>query len=175
MIEEWRSIPGHDGYEASNLGRIRSVDRWVEDVYKGKTRRRFFRERVLRQTILKGGYLNVTVVGRVHAAVMLAFRGPPPSGHWVAHNDGVKTNCRLDNLRYDTPSGNHADKFRHGTHNRGTRNHRAKLTEAEVLAIRASEGNQRAIATQFGVSQGHISIIRARKQWSWYDAASATA
>ena len=27
--EIWRSIPGRDGYEVSNLGRVRSVDRVV--------------------------------------------------------------------------------------------------------------------------------------------------
>lgn len=42
-----------------------------------------------------------------------------------------------------------------------------KLTEAQVLEIRATTGvTQRALAARFGVSQSLISFIRNRKNWS---------
>jgi hypothetical protein len=42
----------------------------------------------------------------------------------------------------------------------------AKLTEADVRAIRAAVGPQRAIATQFNVSQAAVSNIRIGKAWA---------
>lgn len=51
----------------------------------------------------------------VHRIMMLAFVGPRPDGMQVCHWDGVRSNNRLDNLRYDTSLANSKDKIRHGT------------------------------------------------------------
>ncbi len=51
----------------------------------------------------------------VHRLILLAFVGECPDGLQACHYDGDKSNCRLSNLRYDTPKGNAADKVRHGT------------------------------------------------------------
>lgn len=51
----------------------------------------------------------------VHRLVLEAFRGTCPQGMEGCHNDGNRANCALDNLRWDTPMNNHADKIRHGT------------------------------------------------------------
>ena len=131
-VEEWRTIPGYDGYMASDFGRVRSVNRSIEQLGRGgKPYRRFLIGRVLRQAIPRDGYPRVIPGAKykgvhVHVLVMLAFRGPPPPGYWVAHEDGVPGNVRLSNLRYDTPSGNHMDKLIHGTHNRGGKHWKRK-------------------------------------------------
>jgi hypothetical protein len=83
------------------------------------------------------------------------------------HNDGGHTNNHLDNLRWDTKTSNQADRVRHGTAQRGKRNHQAKLTEAQVLAIRADPRLQREIATEHGVSHKTISNIKHRRRWGW--------
>jgi hypothetical protein len=49
--------------------------------------------------------------------------------------------------------------------NRGEGNGMAKLTEQDILAIRASEGAHTEIAAVFGVSDGCICNIRNRKTW----------
>jgi NUMOD4 motif-containing protein/HNH endonuclease len=164
MDEVWKAIPEHDGYEASDLGRLRSVDRWIVE-QNGK--RRFHRGRVLAQCINGMGYPFVGGLGAVHPLVMLAFKGLPPDGQEVAHNDGVKANCRLSNLRYDTPSGNAMDRAKHGTHSRGSRAWGVKLTEADVLAIRAAHGDQRAIGNRFGVSDTCVRDIKRGRRWNW--------
>ncbi len=118
--EAWRPIPGYEGiYEVSSLGRVRSIDRvdCAGKRQKGRIRKLGALESgYLKVDLSKGGVLSSHTV---HSLVALAHIGPRPIGMWVAHNDGVRTNCAASNLRYATPSDNHADKLRHGTSNRG--------------------------------------------------------
>jgi hypothetical protein len=117
--EVWKSIPGYKQYEVSNLGNVRSVDRWVRF---GKTESlRFTKGQVIRKCINNNGYEQVTLcreTGRhVHHLVLLAFVGPRPNGMEALHGDGNKANNRLDNLRYGTRSENQHDRAKHGTSN----------------------------------------------------------
>lgn len=121
MTEEWRTIPGHEGYQVSSLGRVRGVDRLVPTSY-GSVRRQ--RGVLLRQEIYGPGYRRVGLAQRtsqVHALVLLAFVGPRPDGLQACHNDGDPGNNRVDNLRWDTPSSNIQDLIRHGRHNQLTK------------------------------------------------------
>lgn len=128
MSEEiWRPIPGYEGhYEASNQGRIRGVDRLVID----RRNTRIFKGKILIGTIAgRTGYKMVPlskngVVKRiaVHRLVALAFHGVPDPSHVCCHNNGIRTDNRAENLRWDTRSGNELDKLAHGTH-RGTQTH----------------------------------------------------
>jgi len=70
--------------------------------------------------------------------------------------------CLFDGSRAD----NNADRDQKGRQARGERHGRAKLTEADVLAIRArSHEPQRVLATEFGVSRSRISRIVNYKEW----------
>lgn len=168
-METWRPIPGFDGYEASDLGRIRSVDRDVT-VEGGFSRR--FRGRVLKLQRHGGGYRRLRLGWHsksyyVHQLVMLAFVGEPPVGQQVAHCNGEPTDNRLVNLRYDSAPGNNADKIRHGTHGRGEQCPTGRLTQEQVLEIRSSELARKLLAAQFGVSKSHIDNIKAGHRWGW--------
>lgn len=123
--EEWRDIPNHPGYQASSLGRVRSVDRIVYD----KNGRALNRSgQVLKQTLNTATGYYMTGLGSyrtesggkvraVHVLVLEAFTGPRPDSDYEAcHNDGNQENNRIDNLRWDTRSENGHDKVRHGTH-----------------------------------------------------------
>lgn len=111
--EIWKDIPGFEGrYQASNFGRVRSVDRDVRVVTSqaGETTRRA-KGRVLRPAALRSGHLCV-VLGRdggtkgVHWCVARAFFGLPPAGHEVLHLDHDPTNNAVSNLRYGTRGDN---------------------------------------------------------------------
>nr|WP_255481829.1 HNH endonuclease [Amycolatopsis sp. SID8362] len=52
----------------------------------------------------------------VHRAVLAAFIGPCPSGWHGCHRNQVKTDNRLENLRWDSPKGNAADTIHSGRH-----------------------------------------------------------
>jgi len=85
----------------------------------------------------------------------------------ACHNDGDPANNRLENLRWDTRRNNHADKLRHGTHNRGSRHHCAKLSEGQALAIRSDPRSLSQIASSYGITRQNVSSIKRLKSWSW--------
>lgn len=125
--EIWRPAPGHEGYEVSNHGRVRSLDRVIENpLPTGLIRRQRVRGKLLKQWHAKcGGYAKVSL-GRVdgksrqkyvHRIVMEAFIGPLPSGAQTRHLNGDPTDNRLANLAYGTQSENMQDMLGHGRHN----------------------------------------------------------
>lgn len=73
----------------------------------------------------EGGIRKTLGISRL---VANQFIGERPQGMQVAHNDGVRTNNRLSNLRYATPKENTGDKFKHGTAYR-------KVTDEDILEI----------------------------------------
>lgn len=114
--ERWQSIPGFLGYQASSLGRIRSVDRTLSD---GRTAGGV----VLTATEDPKGYLRVTlsIGGKpatrpVHVLVCLAFHGRRPRGQEALHQNGIKSDCSSSNLTWGTRSKNELDKASHRRH-----------------------------------------------------------
>jgi hypothetical protein len=111
-------VPGHDLYEVSNLGNVRS---WWP-LGRNNTLRHLSEPRPLKSH-LRNGYLCVGLRaggGRilqapVHRLVVLAFIGPRPEGMQIRHLDGNGLNNTPGNLVYGTASENQLDKIRHGT------------------------------------------------------------
>jgi hypothetical protein len=116
-MEYWLAVPGFEGqYDASNLGRVRSLDRVV--VRRGQTPTLSVRGRILAANPDIAGYPVVSLPGRtprrVHTLVMAAFVGDCPDGLEVCHHRDIKADNRLCELRYDSHAANHADKTRNG-------------------------------------------------------------
>lgn len=169
-MEEWRDIPGYPGYQISNLGNARSLDRVIYSA--GDSRRgsytRQHKGRILAAKSDAAGYPHCYPFGRIHCVVLLAFVGVCPAGLEVCHCDGNKLNNRLDNLRYGTQSTNEMDKVAHGTSNRGERHGMAKLTRADVICIRRNVSvTAKAYAAAYNVSESCVRRIRNMKTWSW--------
>jgi hypothetical protein len=118
MQENWRPIAGYAGYEISNAGRVRSVDRIIIRMTKRGPVRARLKGRVLAVSMANSGYL-VAMIGRarpyIHDLVLQAFIGPRPAGYQAAHWDGDRRNNKPGNLRWTTASENNLDKARHGT------------------------------------------------------------
>lgn len=175
-IEEWLPVPGYEGYyEVSNLGRVRSLDRVVphkrcgKQTCKGKVLSLTPRDAATRPSLVlsKNGKVKKT---SVHKLVALSFIGPNPEGLEVCHNNGLASDNRLFNLRYDTRKNNEADKVKHGTLLRGSKHGNAKLTEPDVVEIKRllKEGSlfQRQIAKRFGVSSRAVRSIKCGRTWT---------
>lgn len=161
MTERWR--PYRDGeYEVSDMGVVRRVRTGhVPNPRPGKV-----------------GYPVVMIhpakrLHYVHHMVAEAFLGPRPDGMQINHINGIKTDNRLCNLEYVTPSENMRHAYRIGLHRAhpslGERHGCAKLTEGAVRDIRVSV-NERGIrshvlAAKYGVSRSMVSRIASGKAW----------
>lgn len=176
MSESWRPVIGWEGrYEVSSAGRVRSVSRCGVH---GREKSRVFPSKLLTPIVTAKGYLVVNftdnaVVGvprrrvqrKIHHLVLEAFIGPKPPETQGCHNNGIKEDCRLSNLRWDTAAGNCADKIRHGTVQCGERNGNAKLTSSLVAMIRSSTESSRTLAKSLGISKTNVLDIRSRATW----------
>jgi len=172
--EVWKDIPGYEGfYMVSTLGRVKSLDRFALI----KNSKKYIRGKLIKPGRSSGGYLQIHLYKNrkaehflLHRLVLLVFEGDPPPGCEGCHNDGVKTNCRLSNLRWDTKKNNHKDKVKHGTAGFGELAPSAKLKNGDVLMIRHLYDNenktQSEIAELFNVSRPHVSEIVNRNQWT---------
>jgi len=172
MDEKWKPFPGWDGYyEISNYGRARSLLR------KGKNRGRWgvrsYGGIILKPITASNGYLAVNLTSNgirkqehIHRAVLFAFNGEPPHGYEACHNNGIKTDVRLSNLRWDTKKSNCADKKLHGTWQCGEAVSTAKLTEDRVRIILSSSISAIKLAKQMGVGQSTVLRIRHRESWA---------
>lgn len=134
---------------------------------------------ILQQQPDKQGYLGICrrIDGRparvqTHTIVCEAFHGPRPDGLLVRHLNGDNTDNRAENLAWGTALENHQDAVRHGTVV-------LKLTEDQVREIRELAAErvvpQTVIASDYGISQQHVSAIHRREHWAWVpDAALET-
>lgn len=102
--EIWKDIPNYIGYyQVSNMGRIRSVDRFV----KVNVKTIFLKGKVKKQYKTKKGYLTinlskdgVTNTMFVHVVVLTSFVQRPKGLNQINHKDENKTNNALTNLEY---------------------------------------------------------------------------
>lgn len=64
-------------------------------------------------------------------------------------------------------SGSRPDGYRNQA--RGERHGQAKLTEAQVRAIRASRETLVTLAARYGVTETAIRLVRKRLTWAWLE------
>lgn len=121
--ERWLPVVGHPGYEVSDHGRVRSLDRVVVCV---DGRKLSYRGQMLKLRE-EAGYHKVCLSRRqwrkVYLLVLEAFVGPRPPGMVGCHRDDVGTNNRLTNLRWDTISSNQKDRVRNGRNEHANKTH----------------------------------------------------
>lgn len=174
MKEIWRPIKGYEGfYEASNMGRVRSLDRICHHKDGIKTRRK---GRVLKSS-LRSGYPFVvlqlearTEQIHVHRLVAAAFCPMPAGANMVNHIDSDRTNNRADNLEWTTHAGNtaHAAANKRWNPRKGEEHHAAILNAEKVEEIKRAiiaGGRTCNLAKQYGVNANTIASIKYARRW----------
>lgn len=150
MEEIWKDIPGYEGrYQASTLGRIRSLDHYSKEIIsrQGKKYRALCRGRMLKPTLGMDEYLDITLSDsegapktfRVHRLVAATFIPNPDNLPFVNHKDECKTNNNADNLEWCTHDYNM---------NYGTRN--ARISKAQTGKIHTAESKAKMSAAKKG-------------------------
>lgn len=157
-----KDIAGFENYEIHSDGRVWS-----------KRSGRF-----LSPLRISSGYLQVSLWNdgkesrqSIHRLVAHAFVSNTEGKPLVNHKDGVKTNNDVLNLEWATAGENIRHAVVSGLHKVpfGEKSASAKLTDGDVLDIRARHGTgcykQKDLASLFGVSDAVVSNIVNRKSW----------
>lgn len=166
---EIKLCPSYPGYGVTKDGRVFSYhgDGRYSSIDYNRT------PYLMKMSVNRNGYKRVLVCPRrkttvVHHMMADAFIAPYRKHMWVRHLDDNKTNNVVCNLAYGTIEDNAKDQIRNGRTMTGSKNHRSKLREADVLCIRelVTRGiTIRSIALAFNVRVGAIYAIQNRQTW----------
>ena len=154
--EIWKDVKGYEGlYQASTRGRVRSISRSrvLEDhIMDGTTRQNGVRVLTLSKNGKKRQFTRSILI-------ISTFYQRRSASWLITHIDGDLSNCALSNLKWKKRGT--VAKAR-----RGEDHPNAKLTDAEILAIRADPRSGRIIANDYGISRIKVSRIKNRRVWA---------
>lgn len=116
------------------------------------------------------GYGQIANTNRNERAHRVSYRlhvGPIPEGMQVLHKCDNPSCVNPEHLFLGTCADNMVDKKAKKRANvaRGERHYLSKLTNEQVLAIRASDAVQARLCEQYGVRPSTISDIKHLKRW----------
>jgi hypothetical protein len=148
MNEIWHPCVGYEThYEVSNLGNVRSIERYANNGHNNGLRKLL--SRLLKSAVGKSGYLLVTFSvdntqssQNVHRLVARAFISNESNKPQVNHKNGVKTDNRVENLEWVTASENGIHSYRvlgNTTWNKGKRQEQQALITALTARVAALE------------------------------------
>lgn len=167
-MEEWREISGFH-YSVSNMGRVRND--WTRRILKPRENGYGY--------FHIGLYRNKTQkTFKIHRLVAMSFISNPLNLPQINHKNLIKTDNRVDNLEWCTPSENTRHAYKNGrvgiigqTWTRGSGCGMAKLIDKQVLEIRRlyATGNYflRELAEKFNVKLCTIHFIVKNKTWKY--------
>ena len=161
-------IPGHNNYTITESGEVFSNTRTDRAGRK-------LSGRWLRPTVRKDGYVcvrlgcddGVTRLRFVHRLVLETFAGPQPRGMEACHNDGVRSNNHLSNLRWDTRSNNAKDAVKHGTSPVLKMRKLSYEDEKRIVESIDMGWSQRSLAKRFGVCPSTICNVAKRMGYNY--------
>jgi len=189
--EIWKPIIGYEGcYEVSNKGRVKSLDRYIQQFdNRGNLIDRFIRGRILSTNRNNGsGYLTVQLRNGVlkentgndyiHILVAKHFVKNLENKPTVNHKDGNKKNNSAENLEWATQSEQMKHAYENGLNVppepvkwQGEESPSSKLKEYQVIEIikKLHSCKDSELSKAYGVSRKTISNIRHNVTWNYID------
>jgi len=167
-------IQNHDGYFASNDGKIYS--QWVNKGMHGLVKEGALKELKCSRAN-KHGHKMVRMGGRkgktklVHRIIYEAFNGEIKNDLMIRHINDLPDDNRLANLVPGTQSDNMQDAIRSGRFAMGVKNGQSKLGVEDVLFIRRMAGvlTHKEMGEMFGVTRSTIGHVVRRSSWKHID------
>jgi len=182
MEEIWKDIPGYEGhYQASNLGRIKSLCRFVTE--KNTNRIRPLQGKVLIPSPNPKGYLGLALSKngkvkqfRVHKIIAKVFIPNPNQLPEVNHIDENKNNNMAANLEWC----DHYYNIMYGTNRQrlsavlkgrpridlaGENSVTAKLKNEQVISIYKDNRKYSEISLEYNIAISTISQIKHKTRW----------
>lgn len=186
-MEMWKQISVR-GYNllVSDTGKVHLPRKETTFTYmrlgRLETKTAVFKERLLKQSVTKGGYQEVSFMHNrktfkhlVHRLVAMAYVPGFEDGLVVNHKDGNKLNNDPSNLEWTTKSANTKHAWQTNLIPlRGEDNPGAKLTEKRVAYIRKLLGqgvSSHSLAIVADVSSSLIEKIRDGERWAHVETA----
>lgn len=108
MNEEWRPIAGYEGYyEASNLGRVRSLDRYIDYTCQGEHKKMFKHSKMITPRCCGGNipYIQLMkdanpIMYRLDTLIATIWISNPNNHSCVIHRDDNYMNNCINNLEW---------------------------------------------------------------------------
>jgi len=164
--ETWISAFNFPEYEVSDFGNVRRI-------------KKSFGTRPMKKVnpwVGKNGYQMVVLSSPekrkyflVHRLVYQSFKGSC-DGLDVCHNNGIRIDNRLENLRSDTRKGNMSDIYKHDTHIRGERCGTNKYKTEQIILFRQDLANGMTVADAARKNNIHKQTaynIKNKLIWAW--------
>ena len=170
--EHWLPVIGYEGfYSVSSHGNVRAEARIVHSANRFGEFQKPIKEKLLHLNDDKHGYKfvvlcrdGITSIRKVSRLVLLTFVGPVVGDKNEAmHIDHNPANNAIDNLEWGTRQENEDQKT-----NAGRRSRWAKLTDCQVIEIRALrlQGmTLKALGEAFHTHLSNIHLITKGKTW----------
>lgn len=171
-MEIWKQIKDYPDYEVSNLGRVKSIDRFITDTI---GRKRYYQSKIL-SPIIRKGYYHVNLynnkgikIYRVNRIVAFVFIENINNKPFVNHIDGIKSNNRVENLEWCTCQENITHSIKNGLskYTSGEKHGRSKLKYEDIPKIKELHKiySARKISFIFNVCAQSIHNVLNNKTW----------
>ena len=164
--EIWKDVIGYEGYyKASNLGRVKSLDR-ISNSNGGEFIKK---EKMLKPSVNKG-YLQVHLWGdsikevkKIHRIVAIAFIENNENKPQINHKDGNKENNHVNNLEWCSNSENQKHAYANGLKDAKFSSKRVKQYSKDGEYIRIFE-SARSAGREMNTDHSMISRVCNGKQ-----------